>query len=557
MQQGWRARRATSLALIGIAAGLAACAGAADRKAAIPAGEPSVPLYSDLGSHSHPITTRSPLAQQYFDQGLRLVFGFNHDEARRAFEQTARLDPDAAMAYWGIAYTLGPNYNMPADPERDREAWQAVLRAQAAASGVSDAERAYIAAIATRYSADAPVDRRALDEAYANAMRALAQAHPDDLDAATLYAESLMDLRPWNLWTHAGEPQPGTPEIVATLESVLARNPEHPGANHYYIHAVEASNEPARALPSADRLGGISPGAGHLVHMPSHIYIRTGRYADATDTNVRAVAVDEKYIREQNVQGAYAMMYYPHNVDFIYASAAFDGRSATAIEAADKLAGTIHFAMIPEMPMLEGFVPRPLFARLRFGKWQEILAQPAPPSELPYATGVWHYARGIAFLRTGKLREARAELAALEAILRAQPPARLATQVNTSVQLLGIASHTLAGEIAAKQGRYREATRQLEAAVVLQDALTYMEPPDWYFPVRQSLGQVLLDAGQPAQAEAVYRRDLVTYPDNGWSLYGLAASLRAQRKTEQAAEAQARFTKAWQRADVALSASRY
>jgi hypothetical protein len=315
------------------------------------------------------------------------------------------------MAYWGIAYTLGPNYNMPAAPERDREAWQAVLRAQAAAAGVSDAERDYIAAIATRYSADAPVDRRALDEAYANAMRQLAQAHPDDLDAATLYAESLMDLRPWNLWTHAGEPQPGTLEIVAVLESVLARNPEHPGANHYYIHAVEASNEPARALPSADRLGGISPGAGHLVHMPSHIYIRTGRYADATDTNVRAVAVDEKYIREQNVQGAYAMMYYPHNVDFIYASAAFDGRSKTAIEAADKVAGTIHFAMIPEMPMLEGFVPRPLFARLRFGKWQEILAQPAPPAELPYATGVWHYARGIAFLRTGKLREAGAELA--------------------------------------------------------------------------------------------------------------------------------------------------
>jgi tetratricopeptide (TPR) repeat protein len=281
-----------------------------------------VPLYTDLGSHSHPIQTRSPLAQQYFDQGLRLVFGFNHDEARRAFEQAARLDPDAAMPHWGIAYTLGPNYNLPADPARDRQAWDAVVKAQAAASApdASGVERDYVAAIATRYAASAPSDRRALDEAYANAMRELSQHHPDDLDAATLFAESMMDLRPWNLWTHEGKPQPGTQEIVATLESVLKRNPNHPGANHYYIHAVEASNAPARALPSADRLGAISPGAGHLVHMPSHIYIRTGRYADATDTNVRAVAVDEKYIREQKPQGPYPMMYYPHNIDFIYAS---------------------------------------------------------------------------------------------------------------------------------------------------------------------------------------------------------------------------------------------
>jgi hypothetical protein len=291
--------------------------------------------------------------------------------------------------------------------------------------------------------------------------------------------------------------------------------------------------------------------------MPSHIYIRTGRYGDATDTNVRAVAVDEKYIREQNPPGPYAMMYYPHNIDFIYASAAFDGRSASAIEAADKLVGKVHFEMIPQMPMLEGFVPRPLFARLRFGKWEEILKQPAPPADLPYATGVWHYARGIAYLRTGKLRAAQTELAALEKIEKAMPPDRLATQVNRGSQLLGVASHTLAGEIAARRGRYAQAIRDLEAAVKLQDALTYMEPPDWYYPVRQSLGQVLLEAGFAARAEAVYRKDLETYPDNGWSLYGLALSLRKQGKTREAAEVEQRFTQAWSRADVTLTASRF
>jgi len=552
---GARARRALRLGcLVLLAAG---CRSTGSGELAPPPGEPTVPLYTDLGSYAHPITTRSPLAQQYFDQGLRLVYGFNHDEARRSFEQAARLDPGAAMAWWGVAYTLGPNYNLPADPERDRQAWEAVQRARGVAAGASAAERDYVDAIATRYAEHAPADRRALDEAYANAMRELARRHPDDLDAATLYAESLMDLRPWKLWTHDGEPQPGTLEIVATLESVLARNPEHPGANHYYIHAVEASNEPARALPSADRLGGISPGAGHLVHMPSHIYIRTGRYADATETNVRAVAVDEKYIREQDVTGVYAMMYYPHNIDFIYASASFDGRSRAAIDAADKLVRTIHFEMIPEMPMLEGFVPRPLFARLRFGRWQELLAAPAPPANLAYASGVWHYARGIAFLRTGKLREAQAELAALEKIQRALPPDRLSTQVNTGSQLLGIAAHTLAGEIAARQGRFSEAIAQLEAAVKLQDALTYMEPPDWYYPVRQSLGQVLLEAGRPAQAEAVFRADLERYPDNGWSLHGLAASLRAQDEPQQAAEVEQRFAQAWANADVTLPGARF
>ncbi|HYB12977.1 MAG TPA: hypothetical protein VEG67_05865, partial [Myxococcota bacterium] len=516
-----------------------------------------VPLFDNLGNYSHPITTKSALAQRYFDQGLRLVYGFNHEEARRAFEEAAHLDPDAVMAYWGIAYTLGPNYNLPGDPSRDREAYQAVAKAQAA-SGANERERAYLAAIATRYADPPPSDRRALDEAYAQAMRGLAERYPDDLDAATLYAESLMDLRPWELWTHRGKPQPGTLEIVATLESVLRRNPDHPGANHYYIHAVEASPSPERGLASADRLGDLVPGAGHLVHMPSHIYMRTGRYGDAVAANERAVAVDETYLESQNVHGVYSMMYYPHNIHFLYAAAAFDGRSAESVQAADKLVAKIPRDMISSMPALESFLPVPLFARVRFGKWDEVLTQPAPPEQLSYASGMSHYARGLAYLRTTRVREAKSELSMLDQIALGMPKDRLVTQVNKGTALLSIASHTLAGEIAATQPQtVADAVAQLEEAVKLQDGLSYMEPPDWYFPVRQALGAVLLRARRAREAEAVYRSDLQQNPENGWSLFGLAVSLRAQKKAKEAAQVQARFEKAWKHADVALAASRF
>jgi len=517
-----------------------------------------VPLFDNLGNYSHPITTKSALAQKYFDQGLRLVYGFNHDEARRAFEEAARLDPDAVMAYWGIAYTLGPNYNLPGDPNRDREAYQAVAKAQGKASGASERERAYLSAIATRYADPPPSDRRALDEAYAQAMRGLAERFPDDPDAATLYAESMMDLRPWELWTHHGKPQPGTLEIVATLEAVLKRNPDHPGANHYYIHAVEASGSPERGLASADRLGSLVPGAGHLVHMPSHIYMRTGRYSDAVVANEQAVAVDEAYIESQKVQGVYAMMYYPHNIHFLYAAAAFDGRSAESVQAADKLVEKIPRDMIQSMPAMESFLPVPLFARVRFGKWQEILAQPTPPESLQYASAVSHYARGLAYLRTARMREAKAELAALDQIAAGMPKDRVVTQVNKGSTLLSIASHTLAGEIAATQPQAMDqAVAHLEEAVKLQDSLAYMEPPDWYFPVRQALGAVLLRAKRARDAEAVYRSDLQQNPENGWSLYGLAASLRALKKTKEAAQVEARFEGAWKHADVTLPASRF
>jgi tetratricopeptide (TPR) repeat protein len=519
----------------------------------------NVPLFDNLGNYSHPISTKSALAQKYFDQGLRLAYGFNHEEAKRAFEEAARLDPDAVMAYWGIAYTLGPNYNLPGDPSRDREAYQAVATGEARASGASEHERAYLSAIATRYADPPPKDRRALDEAYAQAMREVSQRFPDDLDAATLYAESMMDLHPWQLWTLRGTPEPGTDEIVATLESVLRRDPDHPGANHFYIHAVEASPSPERGLASADRLGSLVPGAGHLVHMPSHIYMRVGRYGDAVVANERAVAVDEAYIEGQNVNDLYSMMYYPHNLHFLYAAAAFDGRSAESIGAADKLAQKLPRDMIASMPAMESLLPLRLLARVRFGRWEEILAQPAPPESLQYARAVFHYARGLAYLRTSRVREAKAELAALDEIAAAMPADRVVTELNKGSTLLSIASHTLAGEITAatQPQALDEAVAQLEQAVKLQDSLAYTEPPDWYFPVRQSLGAVLLRARRASDAATVYRVDLQQNPDNGWSLYGLSLSLRALKKAKEAEKVEARFKKAWRHADVALPASRF
>jgi tetratricopeptide (TPR) repeat protein len=521
-----------------------------------PAVSQTPPLFDDLGVLQHPVTTSSSQAQKYFDQGLRLVYAFNHDEATRAFKEAARLDPNCAMAYWGIALTLGPNYNLPVDAERDRAAYEAIQKALALAPQVSEAERAYIEAIAKRHSSDPKADRKALDTAYADAMREVAKRYPDDLDAATLFAESMMNLRPWGLWTQDGQPQPGTEEIVSTLESVLKRNPEHPGAIHYYIHAVEASNQPERAEPYADRLGKLTPGAGHLVHMPSHIYIRIGRYHDAAEVNAKAAAVDAAYIEKYDIQGPYRMMYYPHNIHFFWASATLEGRSAEALQAARDFAAKLPAEMVRQMPMVEGLYPTYLFALVRFGQWKEILKQPAPPEDLKYSIGMWHYARGWAFAATKQLKKAEAEQAKLAEIAAATPPeARI--MMNSGAALLNLAANVLAGEIAAKREKFAEAVQLLETAVRQQDELQYEEPPPWYYPVRQSLGAVLLKAGRAEEAEAVYREDLKRNPENGWSLYGLTQSLQAQQKKDEAAEAEQRFHKAWARADVKLTASRF
>ena len=514
------------------------------------------PVFDDLGTLHHAVTTSSPEAQQYFDQGLRLVYAFNHDEANRAFKEAARLDPNCAMAYWGIAFTLGPNYNLPVDAKRDRAAYEAIQKAVALAPHVSEAERAYIEAIAKRHVADPNADRKVLDAAFADAMRAVTTRYPDDLDAATLFAESMMNLRPWGLWTHDGQPQPGTEEIVSTLESVLQRDPNHPGAIHYYIHAVEASNHPERAEPYADRLGKLVPGAGHLVHMPSHIYIRIGRYHDAAEVNAKAAALDAAYIEKYDIQGPYRMMYYPHNIHFFWASATLEGRSKEALQAARDFSAKLPAERVRQMPMVEGFVPSYLFALVRFGKWQEILKQPAPPADLKYATGMWHYARGWAFAARKKFDRADAEHAKLAAIAAATP-AEIRIMRNSGAALLNLAANVLAGEIMTRRGQYDKAVQLLETAVSQQDALQYAEPPAWYYPVRQSLGAVLLKAGRAGDAEAVYREDLRRNPENGWSLYGLTQSLRMQKKEEDAVEAEKHFQKAWAKADVKLTASTF
>jgi len=522
------------------------------------------PLIGNLGNHHHPITTLSPLAQRYFDEGLTLTFGFNHAEAVRSFRDAAALDPRCAMCHWGVALALGPNINAPMDPAAVPEAHAAIRQATALASGADPAERAYIAALATRYAAEPVADRADLDLAYADAMRALARQYPDDLDAATLAAEALMDLSPWAYWTKDGQSTAYTGEIVSILESVLARAPDHVGANHFYIHAVEASQAPERALPSAERLERLSPGAGHLVHMPGHVYWRVGRYSDAVRVNEQAIGVDEATLR-RGVTGAdrgshtyYALAYYPHNIHFLFAAAHTEGRGALALQAARKLVDSIPAEAYAVAPALEDFRPMPLFALVRFGRWGEILSEPRPAEQLQYATGIWHWARGLAYLRTGQLDAAEGEHARLDAIARTEAMQALTlASFPKAATLLDVASNVLAGELAGARGDTAAMLAHLTSAVAAQDELAYIEPPAWFYPVRHNLGAALLDAGRDADAEAVYREDLRQYPNNGWSLFGLARSLRAQGKLAEADEAQWRFDEAWQRADVTLTASRF
>lgn len=515
------------------------------------------PKLDGLSSHTHPITTSSPEAQAWFDQGLRLLYAFNYDEATAAFEECTRVDAGAAMCFWGIGFAAGPNYNSPVDAARDRRAYEAIQRAKAAAPAATPAEQGYVAALAVRHASDPAADRAALDRAYADAMRTVAEQNPADLDAQILYAEAMMNLRPWDLYDLEGTPRPGTEEIVAVLEGVLAKDPQHPGANHYYIHAVEASKTPGKALPSAERLAGISPAAGHLVHMPSHIYMRVGDYERATTANEAAVKADRAYLAKDRGGPEYRMLYYPHNIDFLWAAAAMDGQSEKALAAARELRKENPDEMLREMPPMEYVGVTPLFVMVRFGRWDAILAEPAPSADLVYNTALWHYARGLALLRSGKLDEAKAQAAIVAKAAADMPPDRLMAQVNLAKTLLEIASHDLAGEIAASEGKTDLAIRELRQAVKLQDGLRYMEPPPWFFPERHALGAVLLRAGRAKEAEAVYREDLARNPGNGWALHGLAQSLRAQKKTEQADEAEAKLREAWGRADVPLVSSRY
>jgi tetratricopeptide (TPR) repeat protein len=517
------------------------------------------PRLQNLGSHTFRIKTRSRRAQEFFNQGINLSYGFNHAEAMRAFREVARLDPKCAIAYWGQALVLGPNINMPMLPEAEPEAHKLIQKAVELKPHASSKERDYIDALAKRYSGDAKPDRKALDQAYANAMKNLAKKYPDDLDAATLYVEALMDLRPWNYWTRDGVPYADTPEIISLLESVMKRNPNHPGACHFYIHAVEATKSPERAEAAADRLFKLMPGAGHMVHMPSHIYFRVGRYADASKANSQASAVDEEYIAQCKTQGIYPLVYYPHNLHFLYSAASFEGNSELAILAAEKVAAAIPHHALRDFPMLQGFLAIPELALARFGRWEQILNLPAPAHDTLFLKGIRQYVRGTALAATGRLDEASRELEALKGVLadKALDETPASFSNNSARAILGIAPEVLAGEILARQSKFPEAIAHLETATRLEDALVYIEPPDWYLPTRQALGAVLLQAGRAAEAEAVYWEDLRRYPHNGWSLFGLAQSLRSQGKNEEAAMAEQRFQKAWAQANVTLSASRF
>jgi tetratricopeptide (TPR) repeat protein len=526
---------------------------AADKPA--PGGE-LAPRLQNLGKHTFPVSTKSKQAQAFINQGVNLTYGFNHAEAGRSFREAARLDPACAMAYWGQALVLGPNINVPMTPEDEPKAHELAQEAMALRSKASPRERAYIEALAQRYSGKAE-DRAARDRAYADAMREVAKRLPGDLDAAAMYAEALMDLRPWNYWMRDGRPYAQTPEILATLERVLAKNPAHPGANHYYIHAMEATRTPEKAEAAADRLLKLMPGAGHMVHMPSHIYQRVGRYADAVASNEAAIQADEDYIAQCRAQGLYPMVYYPHNIHFLWFAATAEGRSRESLDAARKMAAKVTDQMVDEVPLLAAFRVVPWYTLTRFGKWDEMLAEPAPLDRFLFLKGTWHYARGLALLGKERLDEAETELVAVRRI--AVDPALNYSlfSPNTAAAIFSVAPELLAGELAARRKDYAAAVAHLDRAVRLEDALVYTEPSEWHYPPRQALGAVLLAAGRAKEAETVYWEDLSRNRDNGWSLFGLAQALRSQNRGDEAAAAQARFDKAWARADVTLTASRF
>ena len=515
------------------------------------------PVLEGLGDHHHKVTTNSELAQQFFEQGLKLTYGFNHKEALRSFKEAARLDPDCAMAYWGWALVLGPNLNLPMSPDVVSQAYEAIQLALSRKDRVTPKEQDYIDALAKRYTDDPQTERAPFDAAYAEAMGNLHAKYPGDLDAATLYAAALMNLSPWNYWEQDGRSREHTSTILATLEAVIERDPAHEGALHYYIHVVEPV-DPERGLKAADGLRGLTPGAGHLVHMPSHIYMQVGRYADAFEVNALAAMADENYITQCRAQGIYPLNYYPHNVHFQAWAALMQGNSKTAITSSRKVA-----TQVPEdfhgndWALYQTFLSMPLYTFVRFGQWEAIIAEPSPPENLYFWQGIWHYARGMAFTHTGKLQQADEELTAIRGISRNPEAISELIGFGEAGTLLTIAAEVLAGELAAKQTRYDTAISHLERAVRLEDSLLYNEPPDWYYPVRHTLGAVLLEAGYPAEAEVVYWQDLRRYRDNGYSLYGLWQSFKARGLKEDAARVKAQFQAAWADADVVLSSSRF
>jgi tetratricopeptide (TPR) repeat protein len=513
---------------------------------AAPAKPKSATLMTGYGNWHHPVSTKNAQAQAFFDQGLRQIYAFNHDEAARSFQRAAELDPKLAMAYWGVAEAVGPNYNDPASQDRFAQAHAAIEKAQTLATDASESDKAYIDALAKRFPADPNADRRAAAEQYRDAMRDVVKHYPDDLDAATLLAEAGMNLHPWGLWRADGTPEEGTEEIVATLESVIRREPNHLGAIHYYIHTVEASSTPERALAGANRLAQLAPGAGHIVHMPAHIYIRTGDYEAALKTNQQAALADQAYIKTGAAPGIYSMMYYSHNLHFIAMAAAMNGNYLESRRGAQLLAANVG-PHVKEMPPLGGFMTVPLAVEVRFHKWNEILKTPQPDPGMQTATIFWHFARGLALAATGKLDEAEAEHKIVaDAEEKTSPDAIFQMPINNKTKnILKIAENVLGAKISLAKNDMDATVSQLRAAVATQDLLKYDEPEDWFYPVRENLGAVLLKIGDYAGAEEVFRADLAIHPRNPRSLFGLEQALKAMDKPYDAGFVRKQFDANW------------
>jgi tetratricopeptide (TPR) repeat protein len=549
----WVSAIVPACAIILFAAG---CTGAPTKTAA--SVDPSQPrLYDGFGHYHRASSTHFAEAQRWFDQGMQLLYGFNHDEAIRSFRHAASLDPNFAFAWWGVAYAYGLHINNPVMSEiQSRRAWEAAQEALARIEHASPVERDLILAVAKRYAMPIPEDRQHLDMAYAEAMEDVWRKHPNDPDVGALFAESLMNLQPWDLWTRDFQPKGRTLEIVAVLERVMELDENHPGANHFYIHAVEASPEPERGLAAADRLGSLVPGSGHLVHMPAHIYARIGRWADASDANVRAIEADRAYFAVAPPPEFYSL-YYVHNIHFLAWAAMMEGRQATAMQAARELERDIPESFLREWTFIaDGFTPVTYHVMIRFGRWNDILAEPEPEDYRFVNRASRHYARGVALAALGRTAEARRELESFERVAAMIPDDWLVGQ-NTAHDVMQVARHMLRGELAYREGKLDEAFATLRAGAELEDQLAYDEPPGWMQPVRHALGALLMAEGRAAEAEQVYRDDLEKFPDNGWSLLGLEQALRAQGRTKDADQVHSRLTRAWQRADVRPLASCY
>ncbi len=515
-------------------------------------------LLEGLGDYSMPVTSSGPDVQRWFDQGLAMTYGFNHDAAERSFLKAAELDPDCAMCWWGAALVLGPHVNSTMDPANNAKAWDRLQRSQDAADDATEQEQAFIEALSARYAAEPPENRRPLDEAYAEAMGKLAATYPDDLDAITMHAESMMDLQPWDYWDAAGEPKGQTAEVVSQLESVIARDPEHAGALHLYVHAVEASPDPARGVAAADRLRELLPGSGHLVHMPAHIYARVGRYHDAVIANQKAILADDNYLAIcKPGPGVYPLGYVPHNHHFLWFAATMEGASAIALDAARTTGGKTSDPQLMRTPgfeAMQNFSLTPLLADVRFGRWQQVVDTPKPADDLPYMQAMWHYAQAMAASGQGRMEDAKAHHAALvPATTNPVIEKMMAWDRYSLVGGVRIAERFVSAELARATKDFDAAIAALNEAVTIEDALPYDEPPAWHWPTRQALGAMLLAAGKPAEAEAAYREELRRNPENGWSLHGLEKALRAQKRKAEADEVKARFAQAWANADIDLN----